>query len=49
MYLPHLAFPFAASETVMPLEQENKENKMITSAADKLRFFMLYGFKVEKR
>jgi len=46
--LLHLALPLAASKTVIPREQENMKNKMITSPMDKLRFFMLYGFRLEK-
>jgi len=43
--LPHLAFPFAASDMVIPLEQEYNNKEMMIITMDKVPFFIMSGFK----
>jgi len=41
IYLPHFAFPLAASYIVIPLEQENRNTVDTTAIANKI-FFIVY-------
>ena len=48
MYLPHLAFPLAASLIVIPLEQEVTNNKRVKARREMSDFFIVVGVSLKK-
>jgi hypothetical protein len=47
MYLPHFAFPLAASLIVIPLEQETINNKKVTAKNGMNAFFIVVRFSLK--
>ncbi|MEO5889005.1 MAG: hypothetical protein ABIQ31_02075 [Ferruginibacter sp.] len=41
VYRPHFALPFAASEVVMPLEQDSASKTVTASRSGRTNFFLL--------